>query len=121
VTAKLCKSAKGARAAEMGLRVARHWTEGAFRQELGPKVGAIATTLTGMRNPLNRRMSKVFRPGGGRHLNCYLPERWPERTSSRSLGRLTEMRKSAEFGKPARDGGLRLTDYFLDGSIIKAV
>ena len=31
-------------------------------------------------------MLKVLRPRDGRHLNCHLPERWPERTPSRSLG-----------------------------------
>ena len=58
MTAKLCKSAKGARDAEMGLHPAQLWTESAFGKQLGPKVVAIATTLTGMRDPLDRRSVK---------------------------------------------------------------
>ena len=62
VTAKLCKSAKGARDAEMGLHPAQLWTESAFGEKLGPKVVAIAPTLTGVRDPLDRRSVKSSPP-----------------------------------------------------------
>ena len=58
VTAKLCKSAVDTKDAEMGLHPAQLWTESVFGKQLGPKVVAIATTLTGMRDPLDRRSVK---------------------------------------------------------------
>jgi hypothetical protein len=58
VTTKLCKSAKGVRAAARGLYPARLWTEGAFGKELAPQAVARATTQAGIRDRLDRRSVK---------------------------------------------------------------
>ena len=60
VTAKLCKSAKGARAAEMELSSGPTLTEGALGKKLEPKAIASTTTLAGIRDLLDRRSSQEF-------------------------------------------------------------
>ena len=62
VTAKLCNSAKAPGTRKSVLHPAQLWTESAFGEKLGQKVVAIAPTLTGVRDPLDRRSVKSSPP-----------------------------------------------------------
>ena len=105
VTAKLCKSAKGARDAEMGLHPAQLWTESAFGKQLGPKVVAIATTLTGVQDPLDRRSVKSS-PLRRRTSPGLLPAREMARTHTFAVtGPLPRARRHPADPLPARRAG----------------
>jgi hypothetical protein len=65
VTAKLCESAKGAKAAEMSLHPARLWTESPFGKEFEFKTAATAAAMVGARDQLDRqtvKSSPLMRP-----------------------------------------------------------
>ena len=87
VTAKLCKSAKAAKTVEMGassgptLDRRRIWGT-----SWSPRSSPMPRPWRGPGASWIGEVLKVLRPRDGRHRDCHLPERWPERTPSRSLG-----------------------------------
>ena len=102
VTAKLCKSAKGARATGMGLGTTRLRTESTIGKELELKTVARAAILTGSREQLDLQSAK----------NSLLMRRSPPR-----LPPIREMARTHTFAVTGPGRGGRITRPFANLSL----